>query len=80
MTTPPRLSDVQWITLGMVVDYLQKTMGITRTRQTIYNWAIKGVYRGLGKRITLRTKMRANRIYTTRAWVKDFVEETSRTQ
>lgn len=80
MTIPPRLSDVQWITLGLVVPYLEKTMGIVRTRQTIYNWAIKGVYRGLGKRIVLRTKMRANMIYTTRAWVRAFVEETSQTQ
>lgn len=76
--TPPRLSDVQWITLGEVPAYLKNAHDISRTRQTVYNWAENGISRGHGARIKLKTKMRAGMIYTTRIWVKRFLDDTSR--
>jgi hypothetical protein len=78
MSKPPRIADVKWITLGQVVDYLQRVKGITRSRQTIYNWAEDGIKRNIGRTIKLRTTMRAGKWYTTRRWVNDFLDATSR--
>ncbi len=74
----PNLKDVKWVTLGEVPDYLTRTMGITRSRQTVYNWAKDGVIKGIGRRVKLRTVVRANKVYTTRKWVRDFIDATSR--
>lgn len=76
---PPKLSDVKWITLSQVVPYLERTKGITRSRQTVYNWAEHGVKRGIGRTVKLRTRLRAATIYTTRIWVQEFLDATSRT-
>lgn len=75
---PPSLKDVQWITLGEVPAYLLKVHNITRQRQTVYNWAEKGLHKALGRTVKLKTQMRAGMIYTTRAWVRRFLDDTSR--
>lgn len=66
-----------YISLSEVVPYMSKTMSINRTRQTIYNWATKGVERGLGRVVRLRTIKQAGSLRTTRGWVKEFVDEVS---
>jgi hypothetical protein len=67
----------EWISLGQVVPYLSKVMQIDRTRQTVHNWAVVGVQRGLGDRILLRTEKRAGQRYTKREWVREFVDAIS---
>lgn len=71
------VSPQQYITLGEVVPYLSRVMGIDRTRQTVHNWATRGVERGLNNNVRLVTIKRAGRMYTTRAWVREFVDEIS---
>lgn len=66
-----------YISIQEVVPYMAKTMGIERTRQTVYNWATKGVERGLGRVVFLRTIKQAGRLNTTREWVREFVDEVS---
>ncbi len=67
----------EWITLGEVVVYLSRVLGIERTRQTIHNWALHGIKRGVHDRVMLRSKKRAGIRYTQRRWVKEFVDEIS---
>ncbi len=67
----------EWISLGQVVPYLSKVMQIDRTRQTVHNWAVTGVKRGVGNRILLRTEKRAGQRYTKREWVREFVDAIS---
>ncbi len=67
----------EWISLGQVVPYLSKVMDIDRTRQTVHNWAVTGVTRGLGNRIYLKTEKRAGQRYTTKVWVREFVDAIS---
>jgi len=71
------LEETQYIALSEVVPYLFKTMNIERSRQTIYNWALHGIERGLGRTVTLRTIRRAGRLATTRQWVQEFIDEVS---
>lgn len=75
--TPP-LSDVEWVAISEVPVYLNKVMGITRTRQTVLNWVTKGVRRGLGAPVKLRSRWRMNHWYTTRVWLRQFIEATER--
>ncbi len=74
--THPIQSD-EYLSLGEVVPYMSRAMGINRTRQTVHNWAIKGVERGLGRIVRLRITKRAGRMYTTRNWLRKFLDEIS---
>lgn len=65
MAPPKRLK------LGEVPAYIYNKYGVEVSRQTVYNWAKKGV-RG----IRLRTIRKANKWWTTAAWVDDFVTDT----
>ena len=76
---PPKLNDVKWVTLGQAIPYLERVKGITKTRQTIYNWAERGLSRQFGHTIKLKTRLRAGTLYTTRVWVTEFLDATSRT-
>jgi hypothetical protein len=67
----------EWITLGEVVPFLSRVLGIERTRQTVHNWAVNGVKRGVHDKIYLRSKRRAGIRYTQRQWVREFVDEIS---
>lgn len=56
------------IGIGRAVDYLLEEHGVAVSRQTVYNWSVKG------KRGTmLKTITKAGRIYTTRENVDAFV-------
>lgn len=74
---PPNLRDVEWIRLGTVPKYLWAVYGIRKTRQTVYNWAEKGVTKRLGRIVRLRAEKRGATWYTKRRWVRAFVEATS---
>lgn len=74
MSVPPTH---QYITLGEVVPYLSRVLGIDRTRQTVHNWAKHGVERGLSQTLYLQTIKRAGVMYTTRTWVREFVDALS---
>jgi hypothetical protein len=65
-----------YITLGEVVPFLSKVLGIERTRQTVHNWAVKGIRFGRD-RVFLKTERRAGIRYTTRTWVREFVDAVS---
>ena len=69
--------DPVYISIQEVVPWMAKTMGIQRTRQTVYNWTLKGVERGLGRVVFLRSIKQAGRLVTTREWVREFVDEVS---
>lgn len=70
-------TDTIYITLGEVVPYLNHTHGISRTRQTVHNWATTGVERGLGRIVKLKTVKRVGIRYTTKEWVREFLDEVS---
>lgn len=72
--------DLQYISLGEVPAYMERVLGIKRTRQTVYNWAKTGVQRGLGQVVRMKAIKQAGRLMTTRQWVNDFVEEVSETE
>lgn len=67
-TIPPS----RFLTMDQAVLYVAKIEGVQRTRQTIYNWAKRGV-RGT----KLRTKKRAGQLYTTAAWITEFLHAAS---
>ena len=69
--------DPVYISIQEVVPWMAKSLGIERTRQTVYNWTTMGVERGLGRVVRLRTIKQAGRLMTTREWVKEFVDEVS---
>lgn len=66
------LKDVEFITLGRVPAYLKQIEGVSRTRQAIHNWAVKGFNKN-GQIIKLKTVKRVRYLYTTRKWVRDFL-------
>ena len=61
-----------YLTLAQVPDYVQRTHGFSRSRQTVYNWAKKGVPVG-GEKILLPTINKGGQLYTTAEDVDAFV-------
>jgi hypothetical protein len=64
MTSPPS----RYLTMEQAARYVARIEGVPRTRQTVYNWARKGV-----RDTKLRTRTRANQMYTTAAWITEFL-------
>jgi len=67
------LDDLKLIPLSEVPAILTTIDGIERTRQTVHNWATKGIKRGRSEPLILKTQMRASQLYTTRKWVLEFI-------
>jgi len=73
----PYNEPVQYISLGEVPSYMERVLSIQRSRQTVYNWTLKGVSRGLGQQVYLKSVKQAGKLMTTRQWVRDFIDEVS---
>ncbi len=65
----------EWITLGEVVPYLSRVLGIERTRQTVHNWAVTGIKLSETVQLYLKTRKRAGIRYTQRDWVRAFIDK-----
>lgn len=61
-----RLDDVQAMILNLT--------GIRKCRATIYNWVIKGRKGYTGENVKLKSSKRLGILFTTEAWVKEFIE------
>lgn len=55
--------------LSGVPAYIKEKTGITRSRQAVYLWAQKGTKKGH----KLQIETRAGQMFTTRAWVDEFL-------
>ena len=54
---------------------LKKLTGTSRGRTTIYNWMRTGLISYGGELVYLRYEVVLGRLYTTKAWIKQFIEE-----
>lgn len=61
--------------LEEVPKLLVELVGVTRSRSTIYNWARTGRANYTGNMIKLKVTHRLGGVYTTKAWVLDFIRE-----
>lgn len=58
--------------LAEVPAYIEAKFGVHRIRQTVYNWATKGVVIA-GETYKLRTERRVGQMFTRSEWVDDFL-------
>lgn len=63
--------------LADVPAYVILKTGIKRSRQTVYNWATKGVTLA-GESVKLRTEMKAGQIFTREEWLDEFLAKIDR--
>lgn len=61
--------------LADVPRYVEDITGIARSRQTVYNWATKGV-----KGNVLKTELKAGQMFTKDIWVLDFLAKLGERQ
>ena len=66
-TSKIKLADVPVVVFGFI--------GIRVTKCTVYNWAKKGVKDYVGTNNKLKSYLIANKLYTTKADVKIFLEK-----
>lgn len=67
--------DKKLIPLSAVPALLAELTGVTRTRNTIYNWTKKGCRTMDGRIVKLKITMRMNQTFTTKANVLEFIKE-----
>ena len=67
--------DKRLMPLSAVPSLLAELTGVTRTRNTIYNWAKKGCRTMDGRLVKLKTTTRMNQVFTTKQNVIDFISE-----
>ena len=70
---PPNNSEL--IKLGKAPAKVLELTGVTRTRETIYQWAKYGRNAQDGTMIKLRTVRRLGQLYTTQKWLEDFIRK-----
>lgn len=61
------------ITIADVVDYIKARWGVTRSRQTIYNWIKKGAKDAGGQTVKLESTTVAGQAFTTHSAIEAFV-------
>ncbi len=68
----PKITDL--IKLSDVPKLIVELSGVTRVRSTIYGWVLRGRGDSHGSVIKLKTTRRLGALYTTKAWVLEFIE------
>ena len=63
--------------IAEVPAYVLKQTGVSRSRQTAYNWTTKGV-KVAGQTIKLQTETNAGQLFTKTEWVDAFLAQISR--
>ena len=65
---------MDYIKIANVSELVEKLTGVKISRQTVYNWILKGrLTKHAKERIYLRYESRAGQLYTTEKWIKDFL-------
>ncbi len=67
------MEPVVYLALSKVPAKVKELSGVTRGRQTIYNWAQKGRIDQQGTMRKLKTEVRCGQVYTTMEWLLDFM-------
>lgn len=73
MAQKPRKEEL--IRIADIPELLLKLTGVTRTRQTVYEWIHHGRRTYDGRLIVLKTTKRLGRLFTTKQWLEKFVKE-----
>lgn len=66
------------IRLADVPALVREKAGIDRNRQTAYNWVTKGMKQKSGQKLKLKTTMKAGQLFTTDAWLSEFLASLDR--
>lgn len=66
------------IKLADVPERVRIYSGITRNRQTAYNWITKGVKQKSGQKLVLKTVTKAGQLFTTETYLKEFLATLDR--
>lgn len=62
----------QRMKMGAVVAYVEEKTGVRRSRQTVYNWASRGI-KVAGQEFKLKTETHAGQAFTCQEWVDEFI-------
>lgn len=64
---------IHLLTIPKAVEYIKVTYGVSRSRQTIYNWIKKGAVDAGGEMVKLESELLANQIHTAQEWLDTFI-------
>ncbi len=70
----PRPKNEDLVTLNKVPAMLMNLIGVTRGREAIYQWVVKGRADTHGQIVKLKTCKRLGRYYTTEVWLIEFLK------
>jgi hypothetical protein len=71
---PGRPKDKDLIRLKDCSPIVKELTGVERSQEAIYYWATKGLINRHSVKVFLRTTKRIKTLYTTREWLKTFLE------
>lgn len=71
---PGRPKDKDLIRLKDCLSIVKELTGVGRSEEAVYYWATKGLINRHSVKVFLRTTKRIKTLYTTRDWLKSFLE------
>lgn len=71
---PGRPKDKDLIRLKDCLSIVKELTGVERSGEAVYYWATRGLINRHGTKVLLRTTTRIKTLYTTRDWLKNFLE------
>ena len=70
-----RDKDEDYMLIRDVPKFIMEEVGVDVSLAAIYNWTRGEATDYLGKKLTLRTMRRIGTKYTTKRWVREFMEQ-----
>lgn len=70
----PRIKNSDYLRMSEAAKMVYELTGVRRCMSAVHKWASKGVQGQHGSIIKLRIVRKLNRSYTTRVWLKEFIE------